>query len=172
MNRSIAVAALALVSVALSACGGAGDSGGKSDEAKFQEAALKHAKCMRDNGIDFPDPKFQQGGGSVNAVHEGNPEKMRRAEDKCKHFIEDVAPKQISEKERKQMAGEMLAHARCMRAQGINVPDPQIDSKGRVQMKIEGKAGDKPNFARMQRAEEKCRPKGAEGPMMIKPPPK
>jgi hypothetical protein len=175
MKRNIAVAALALVSVALPACGGAGDSGGKNDEAKFQEAALKHAKCMRDNGIDFPDPKFENGGASVNSVREGdNPETMRRAEEKCKHFIDDVAPKQISEKERQELADQMLAHARCMRAQGIDFPDPKIDSKGRVTMEMRGRAGEKPDFARMQRAEEKCRPKGAgpgKGPMLLKPPP-
>jgi hypothetical protein len=32
------------------------------DQAKEREAALKMARCMREHGIDFPDPQFGEGG--------------------------------------------------------------------------------------------------------------
>jgi hypothetical protein len=34
----------------------------KEDQAKARESALKMARCMREHGIDFPDPQFGQGG--------------------------------------------------------------------------------------------------------------
>jgi hypothetical protein len=55
---------IAIGSIALAACGGGDTSGGSgSSKADFREAALGHARCMREHGIDFPDPKFGPGGG-------------------------------------------------------------------------------------------------------------
>ena len=34
----------------------------KEDQAKARESALKMARCMREHGIDFPDPQFGDGG--------------------------------------------------------------------------------------------------------------
>ena len=53
---------IAIAAIALAACGGdsPGDSG--STKADFREAALKHARCMREHGVDVPDPKFGPGG--------------------------------------------------------------------------------------------------------------
>jgi hypothetical protein len=158
MHRHIAVAALALVSVSVSACGGKGGSDAKNEEAKFQEAALKHARCMRENGIDFPDPTFAEGRGSVRLPEGANRQKMHRAQEKCKHFIDDAMP-EITPEERDQVAEQALAHARCMRAQGIDVSDPVVDSKGRVRMRVSA-GGDKPSGARLDRAEEKCQKAG------------
>src|SRR4029450_5997642 len=60
----IAAVAAALT---LGACGGSDDGSGsgtaKSQEDKAFEGALKFAKCMRDHGIDMPDPKKTAGGG-------------------------------------------------------------------------------------------------------------
>jgi hypothetical protein len=35
----------------------------KEDQAKAKESALKMARCMREHGIDFPDPQFNSDGG-------------------------------------------------------------------------------------------------------------
>jgi hypothetical protein len=35
----------------------------KEDQAKAKESALKMARCMRERGIDFPDPQFTADGG-------------------------------------------------------------------------------------------------------------
>jgi hypothetical protein len=155
--------ALALVSVAASACGGAADPSAKNDQKdKFLDAALKHARCMRQNGIDFPDPQGDKGGVRMDAGGKGgkdNP-KVRRALDKCQHFIDEATPV-ISQEERAQIEQQELAHARCMRAQGINLPDPRVDSRGRVQfLAPRGAKPDKPAF---ERAREKCRKAGGDG---------
>lgn len=42
--------------------------GAKFDRAKaqqMQQAALKYAQCMRQHGINFPDPQFQDGGAKM-----------------------------------------------------------------------------------------------------------
>src|SRR5262249_3141571 len=33
-----------------------------AEQAEFRQAALKNAQCMRDHGIDFPDPQFGANG--------------------------------------------------------------------------------------------------------------
>lgn len=34
----------------------------EEEQAQMREAALKHARCMREHGIDMPDPEFGEGG--------------------------------------------------------------------------------------------------------------
>jgi hypothetical protein len=45
-----------------------------SDEqrAEFKEAALEHARCMREHGIDFPDPTFDEDGGAQVRIRPGS----------------------------------------------------------------------------------------------------
>ena len=40
----------------------AGGSLSEEDRQAFQDAALRMAQCMRDQGVDFPDPVFSEGG--------------------------------------------------------------------------------------------------------------
>jgi hypothetical protein len=60
------------------ACGDPPRLGGRfnpENQAQFQDAALKFAKCMRDKGVDVPDPDFSQapqGGPGGNAGGGGN----------------------------------------------------------------------------------------------------
>ena len=64
--------------------GGAGsESGGMTEEeiAAFQEQLLAFAACMRDQGIDFPDPEFTEGGVSMGG-DTGDPE-FQAASDAC-----------------------------------------------------------------------------------------
>lgn len=50
----------------------------------------------------------------------------------------------------------MLAFAQCMREHGVDMPDPEVDSKGRVRMRIGGK--DTPP-ATMEAAQKACEDK-------------
>jgi hypothetical protein len=45
-----------------------------SDEqrAEFKEAALEHARCMREHGIDFPDPTFGEDGDARIRIRPGS----------------------------------------------------------------------------------------------------
>lgn len=37
--------------------------GGQQDQTRFQDAALEFAQCMREHGVDVPDPDFSSGAG-------------------------------------------------------------------------------------------------------------
>src|SRR5919201_159324 len=69
MTRSPLILPAVVAALALGACGGSDDDGGGSSASSRQdkafEGALKFAKCMRENGIDMPDPKFSGSGGGV-----------------------------------------------------------------------------------------------------------
>jgi hypothetical protein len=59
------------------------------EQQKFKELALKFARCMREQGIDFPDPQFQSGGGVTQRVGGGtgpNDPRFRDAEEKCSKY--------------------------------------------------------------------------------------
>jgi hypothetical protein len=55
---------------------------------EFKEAALEHARCMREHGIDFPDPTFGEDGGAQVRIRPGSgvdpddPE-FREAQEAC-----------------------------------------------------------------------------------------
>jgi hypothetical protein len=55
-----------------------------------------------------------------------------------------------------------------MRAEGISMPDPQVDSRGRVQF-LAPPGGAKPDGPLFRRAEEKCRKAGGGGPKPVGP---
>ena len=44
---------------------GGGRAPSAAEQAKAKDAMLAYAKCMRDNGVDMPDPKFSNSGGGV-----------------------------------------------------------------------------------------------------------
>lgn len=153
--------------VALAACGGGeGGGGSASEQERFEQAALQHARCMREHGVDVPDPKPGQGG--VVIVGPGDrpadPEAGRRAEEACAKHLRDVPPPKMSEEEKQEMRDAALAHARCMREQGIDFPDPKFSPDGGIT--VEGRGLD-PNSPKMRAANEACAkhlPKLGEGP--------
>ena len=148
---------LAAAALALPACGGGEEDsgGGGSDRAKREQAALKHAECMRREGIDVPDPKPGQGGLILAAPGSSDPGATRRAGGKCDKYLKDVPPPNLSEGQKTAMRDGALRHARCMRKQGIDFPDPRFDGKGGITVNL-GEDLD-PTDPRMRRAEQECR---------------
>jgi hypothetical protein len=70
------------------------------EEAAFQDALLKYAQCMREHGIDMPDPDFSEGGGVIATGGDGvdpNDPEFQDADDACRHLIEDVGPEAAQE---------------------------------------------------------------------------
>ena len=66
---------------------------------EFQKAALEFAKCMREQGIDFPDPDFSggqpggrggPGGAFGGAGVDRNDPKFREAQEACEEVFEDL----------------------------------------------------------------------------------
>jgi len=145
---------IAVASIAFAACGDDPNAGSSTADrrAAFQEAGLKHAECMRRNGIDEPDPKPGQGGILLRADPGVDPERLRSAEEKCRRYLEGLKPPEPSEQEQREFRDRALKFARCMREQGIDFPDPKFGANGSVQIQLRGQADD----PRFQDASKKC----------------
>jgi hypothetical protein len=147
---------LATASLALAACGGGGSSAASGDDrARFREAALDFAQCMREHGVDMPDPSPGEGGIRLAAPPSGTDQAaFRRAEEACRKHLEKVRPPELSEEQQREFREQALKHARCMREHGIDMPDPTFGEGGRVEQRLEGDVD--PNDPRFQEAQEEC----------------
>jgi hypothetical protein len=145
---------LLVLSVGLAACGSDPKSSGKSDQEKFEEAALKHAQCLREHGVQASDPQPGKGFQVVGKPGD-DMNKLKRAEDACKHFIDDVPPPKVDAGQQAEMTDRALKFSQCMRAHGVpDFPDPQIESGGRMTMKLPKSIG--PDNPRVQAAQKAC----------------
>lgn len=111
---------------ACSAPGGPQASGGDSTtgtEQSFEDYQLAYAQCMRDEGIDFPDPEGD-GGMSV-TLDAGNAEAMTAASDACRDKLGTPPAPPGGTKSEAEVREEMLKMAQCFRDQGFDVPDPK-----------------------------------------------
>jgi hypothetical protein len=140
--------------------GGQGGRGEMSEE--FEDALLEYAECMRDQGIDFPDPSTDGDGMVVMGPDpgEGPPsraeiEEFEAADEECRHIMEEVQdemPRPDPEQEA-EMRDEALAFAECMREHGIDFPDPQFEEGGGIGIRLDGIDPEDPDF---QEAQEEC----------------
>jgi hypothetical protein len=134
----ISITAAGAATLALAACGD-GDGGGgdaaASPRERAQEGALAFARCMREQGVDFPDPRVGEGGMVMIGPGPGrggdggpNPEdpKTRRAAERCEQHLEGGGepPDDVTAAK---FRDAFVAYARCMRAEGVEVPDPGAD---------------------------------------------
>jgi hypothetical protein len=152
-----AITTAAMTALALAACGGGEGSGAaaKSDQEKFQEAALKHAQCMRRHGVDVPDPK--PGAGLIVNGKEVNPEQLERAQRACDKEVGKLPVPQLSEKDQQEFREAALKHARCMRAQGIDFPDPTFGANGEARIELGEGNTPPPDDPAFKAADAKCR---------------
>jgi hypothetical protein len=178
------VGALALT-LAAAACGGGAKAGGVASlsgsrnpttttnagsSRDLKQAALEFARCMRQHGINMPDPQFSGSGGDV-AVQQGGPTgvrpddpKFKAAQEACKRYMPNGGQPTRPSPQQQQQA---LKFARCMRAHGIDMPDPNPNGGGLV-MRGGGSGGrtgngprpDDPKFKAAQQACQKYMPKG------------
>jgi hypothetical protein len=151
------VVAVAVTALALAACGGGegSGSGAKSDQEKFQEFALKQARCMRRHGVDVPDPK--PGGGLIMNGDVANPDQFARAQRACEKEVGKPPAPELSEKQQREFREAALKHARCMREHGIDFPDPTFGANGEVRIELKGSGGPRPDDPAFQAADAKCR---------------
>ena len=160
--RVLAPTMLAAGALTVGACGGgepASGSGGKSDREEARNAALEYAQCMREHGVDMPDPQFQGGGIMQRGPDEHTPRAtVEKAEDACKEIREAMEPSEPpSEEEQQEMKDAALAHARCMREHGIeNFPDPVFEADGGIQIRLDKRSGVDPEDEDFKKAQEAC----------------
>jgi hypothetical protein len=204
--RARRIISAGLLVVALAACGGGGsdedgvatlddgtagsDDGGTTDDddagggrgglgemsPEFEDAMLEFAECMRDQGMDFPDPQSDGGGlvimGGGAGAGEGPPsevdmEEFEAADEACRHILEAVEgemPRPDPEQEA-EMRDAALAFSECMREHGVDFPDPQFDENGGMSMQIGDpeERGIDPSDPDFQEAQEECGQEGGPG---------
>jgi len=97
-----------------------------------KDAALKFAQCMRQNGIDVPDPE-PDGGLMIKAGKNTDQAKMEKAMKTCQHFMKDSGPGDAAKDPKFRDA--MVKYAACMRAHGVDMPDPGPDGSFTVKSK-------------------------------------
>ena len=160
--RPLAAALLAACALTVAACGGDDEAGGATpaaDREKARDAMLAYARCMREHGVEMPDPSadgpqtFEVGPGS--GVSE---RKYREADKACRKHMEDVKPPELSDEQRQEAREAALANARCMREHGIeNFPDPTFGENGETRIQLDKGSGVDPHDPDFKAAIEACR---------------
>lgn len=159
-TRTYALCGSLVAALALSACGGGGsDAGGEAggSSATRQEAALRFAQCMREQGVPgFPDPD-ERGGFAIDpesqeGASRATQDRARRA---CGKYLRAAGPPEdFSEEEQAEGERQLIAFNRCMREHGFDFPDPEVDG-GRIAQSLP--PGFDRESPRARRAEEACR---------------
>ncbi|MEZ7125939.1 hypothetical protein ACBR40_11420 [Nonomuraea sp. AD125B] len=119
-----------------------------------QEKGIKFAQCMREHGIDMPDP--EPGKGVTMRIGPGTPkEKVDQAAQACKQWAPGGQLKGGGDPKR---AEALRKAAQCMRDNGVEkFPDPDGGM-----MRITRDVGEDPDF---KTAQEKCQKEMAEAGM-------
>ncbi|MEQ4725538.1 hypothetical protein [Nonomuraea sp. B19D2] len=134
-----------------SVSGGTGNKAAASAQpsADSQEMALKFAQCMRENGVDMPDPDSS---GKMTMTFDAPQEKVQAAQEACRQYAPSGRQQVRNDPK---MAENLRKLAQCMRDNGVEAyPDPEGGM-----MRITQEAGEDPDF---KAAEEKCKQESAD----------
>lgn len=133
-----------------------------------EDALLAYAACMREHGVDMPDPTYEEGedgqvaiGIDGGARGEMDKDEFLEADKACHHLMAAVMPagrgEMSAEDEEK-----FLQFARCMREHGIDMPDPDVNGGFRFEAGPAGGDGGTtgkgidPNDPEFEAAQEAC----------------
>ncbi|MFF0520176.1 hypothetical protein ACFYTC_15810 [Actinomadura nitritigenes] len=126
------------------ACGGGGDGGDGVASARGaavkasaspsrslspEDAQLKFAQCMRQNGVDVPDP----GSGHAETMRIGKGagrEKLQAAMKKCQSWLQ--AGGKLPDLKDPKVRDQYVKFAQCMREHGVDMKDPDPDGTIRI----------------------------------------
>jgi hypothetical protein len=136
------------------------DTSAKPGKTDPEDAALNYARCMRDHGVDMPDPDTSGGPGIVKF---GGPNassldmtKFQDADKACHDILGSAAPQKPTPAQQQQMQDQALAFSRCMRKHGIDMPDPTFGADGGMTMKIDSGSGIDPSDPKFTAAQQAC----------------
>lgn len=140
MRRTYAARAAIAAFVLLVAACAPDQPGGDETGLPGEEAELAHAQCMRDHGIDWPDPELVDGEWELRLDDDVDLESpaYKAAEEECAQVRQEAQPEagdDINVGDRARLEDEMdkmLEFAACMRDQGIDFPDPVMDDDGNI----------------------------------------
>jgi hypothetical protein len=196
-KRWWAVLALGLVpTLGLAACGGRGGgdgvatlggeaAGGDRDEdgsgdapspEDAQDAFRDFARCMREHGVDVPDPQTSEDGGVVfggpatDGGERAGPgvddEDFRAADEACREHLDGVVgdtPPELDPETERALQEHALEFAQCMRDARIDFPDPQFGDSGGGGFVVELPEGSV--TSEFEAAQETCMEKVGEPPV-------
>ena len=156
-NRPTIVLLIIVVALIAAACGGdeAGnevatlestatslspDTTQPAEQVEFSEdQALEFSQCMRDQGLDFPDPTLDADGnltmGDLDmAVFGSTPDEVRAnlegAMDDCSEYLEGVSFGGGQMPDLVELQDTFLEFSACMRENGYDIPDPDFSGGG------------------------------------------
>ena len=101
------------------------------EEVDLEAALLEFTACMRENGVDLPDPEVDSEGNVALGVRQAAQaadiprEDMQAAFAECGDRLDGVA--QLFERaDITELEDQLLEFAQCMRDEGIDMPDPDL----------------------------------------------
>ena len=99
-----------------------------NEEITFEEGVLNFAQCMREEGINFPDPTFDiDGNPQFDNLEIENEDEFERAFENCEDILRNALPEQfdLDPEVEAALVDASLEFSQCMRDQGIDFPDPK-----------------------------------------------
>jgi hypothetical protein len=122
--------------VATAGDGKAASTSADPEEGDIAAQTAKYASCMRENGVDMPDPEVDDSGrvkfgGPAAGAQPADREKVQAAQEKCKQYLPNGGePPQLSTEQ----LDQMRKFSQCMRENGYpDFPDPQPDGGIRIE---------------------------------------
>jgi hypothetical protein len=173
VTAAVALGTAMLALAGAAACGrsgansGVATAGGKTSASAHpsasvdrEEQARAFAQCMRDHGVDMPDPDTNGGpGGPINIKVSGGPSSnMDAAMEACKDKLPNGGnPPSMDPQQQEQLR----AFAQCMRDHGVDMPDPDPNAGGLKITKSGGpnSGGVNPDDPTFQAAQQACQDK-------------
>ncbi|MFF3317453.1 hypothetical protein ACFYV5_18380 [Streptomyces sp. NPDC003035] len=124
LKLAAAVSFAALSLLATSCSGDKPETTGTSEEGKKADQAFEHRKCLREQGLDVPEPKPGEQGVGLTIGGDGmSKEKMEKAFKACRSKGGAGMGSEPTQADK----DKALAYAKCMRENGFNMPDPKFD---------------------------------------------
>ncbi|WP_131742307.1 hypothetical protein [Actinomadura roseirufa] len=97
-----------------------------------EDAQLRFARCMRENGVDIPDPG--SGDGSAMRLGKGGDQgRLQGALRKCQSWLQ--AGGKMPDLKDPRVHDQYVRFAQCMREHGVDVKDPGPDGTLRIPSK-------------------------------------
>jgi hypothetical protein len=123
--RITALLAIPVMVAILTGCAGGGTpTASPGNEMTFDDWQLANAQCMRDEGIDMPDPT-EDGRSMAIDTENMDMEALEAASKKCISKLGEPPAPEGGFMSEDDMRESMLKMAKCFRDNGLDVPDPK-----------------------------------------------
>jgi hypothetical protein len=174
MTRTPLITAAVLATLALAACGSSSNDPNNTESARDKafDGAVKFSRCMRDHGVDFPDPQREGNGGiRIGGPGKGkglgiNPSdpKFQAAQKTCQKYLEAGGGPPQDPATQAKVRDALVAYAGCMRAHGVDMPDPKSGPGGGILIQSRrgagnARSGPSPDSPAFQAADKACHSK-------------